>query len=143
MNQKRDIKRRVLVILASVLCLFLLTACNKELPALSSNFDPVKVEEAAKNVITLVNAQDGQAMRDMGTEEIQQELTDEAMKPVYDAIQKAGAFKEVKDIKLAGNTDSSGQEYAVFVAKAVYEKKSFIFTITFTPDMKLAGLFCK
>ncbi|WP_019850403.1 DUF3887 domain-containing protein [Desulfitobacterium sp. PCE1] len=143
MNMQRERQRRGLVILASILCLFLLTACNKELPALSSKFDPVKVEEKAKSVIALVNDRDGQTMREMGTEEIKQSLTDEAMKPVYDALQKAGAFKEIKDIQLAGNTDSSGQEYAVFVAKAVYEKKSFIVTITFTPDMKLSGLFFK
>lgn len=143
MSRQRGSRRRGLAILASILCLFLLTACNKELPALSSKFDPAKVEEKAKSVIALVNAQDGQAMREMGTEEIQQSLTDEAMKPVYDALQKAGALKEIKDIQLAGNTDSAGQEYGVFVAKAVYEKKNFIYTITFTPDMKLSGLFFK
>lgn len=143
MSRQRGGWRRGLVILASILCLFLLTACNKELPALSSKFEPVKVEEKAKSVVALVNDRDGQAMREMGTEEIKASLTDEAMQPVYDALAKAGAFQEIKDIQLAGNTDAAGQEYGVFVAKAVYEKKSFIVTITFTPDMKLSGLFFK
>lgn len=142
-SKKRDMKRRALLFLVSILCVILLAACSSE-KKLSSDFDQVKVEEAGKKVIDLVNAQDNQALRDMGVEELKQGLTDEALQPVHDRITLVGDFKGIENMEISGHTDDAGNEYAVFVARAEYgDKQAVVYTITFTKDMKLAGLFAK
>jgi len=55
-----------------------------------------------------------------------------------------GTFEEVSNISVAGSTDkTSGEEFAVAVVKAKYEIRSFTYTISFTKEMKLAGLYYK
>ena len=51
---------------------------------------------------------------------------------------------EVTSIMAYGSTDkNTGEEYAVAVAQAKYEKKSFTYTISFDTDMNLAGIYYK
>jgi len=69
-------------------------------------------------------------------------LTDDVLTLIYEAISEGGQFEKVEDMSVAGTTDSSsGEEFAVVVAKAKYEIKTFTFTISFTKQMKLAGLY--
>lgn len=71
-------------------------------------------------------------------------LTDDVMKQIYDAIGEGGTFVEIKEVSVAGAKDkASEEEFAVVVASAKYEIKTFVFTITFTKQMKLAGLYYK
>ena len=47
-------------------------------------------------------------------------------------------------MSIAGNTDKSSQEeFAVVVLKAKYEIRNFVYTLSFTKQMKLAGLYYK
>ncbi|WP_283606570.1 DUF3887 domain-containing protein [Faecalispora anaeroviscerum] len=127
-----------------VLCLALLTACNAGQKKLSTDFDQDKVKEAASKVITAVNEQDGDALRKISDDTMKSALTDDALAAVYKTIGEGGAFQEIKDVNIAGATDKDTKvEYAVAVARAQYEKKAFIYTISFTKDMKLAGLYYK
>ena len=144
MNSQREGKRRWLLILISVLCVVLLTGCNSKKQELSSDFNREKVEEAGKQVIDLVNAMDNQAIRDLGVEEIKQTLTDEAMLAVYKKIDKFGDFNGIEKSEVAGHSDKKGNEYAVYAAKVKYgPKKSIVYTLVFTKDMKLAGFSAK
>jgi len=137
------LKRKAsLLIGIAVLCLALVTGCGST--ELSDKFDRAEVESSAKEVIQLVNAKDGEAIRAMGTTAVKEALTDEQMKPVYAMVDEAGEFKDVKDIVVVGQTDKKTKtEYAVAVAKAEYENKTLTYTISFTTDMKLAGLYVK
>lgn len=127
-----------------VLCLALLTACNAGQKKLSTDFDQDKVKEATTKVITAVNEQDGDALREISDDAMKSALTDDALAAVYKAIGEGGAFKEIQDVNIAGATDKETKvEYAVSVARAQYEKKAFVYTISFTKDMKLAGLYYK
>ena len=57
---------------------------------------------------------------------------------------EGGAFESIADMSVAGSTDqSSGVEYAVVVAQAKYELRSFVYTISFDKQMQLAGLYYK
>jgi len=138
------LKRKVSLMTAiAVLCLVFLTGCGGG-PELSDKFDQAKVESSAKEVIQLVNAKDGEALRAMGTPEVKKKLTDAAMEDVYAMVDEAGVFKGVEDIRVAGYTDKKSKtEYAVVVAKAEYENRTLTYTISFTTDMELAGLYCK
>jgi len=69
-------------------------------------------------------------------------LTDDVLEQIYEAMSEGGQFENVEDMSVAGTTDtSSGEEFAVVVARAQYEIKTFTFTISFTRQMKLAGLY--
>ncbi|MCK9592725.1 MAG: DUF3887 domain-containing protein [Methanoregula sp.] len=126
--------------LAAVICFVLLTGCIGQ--ELSGDFNEGKVRNAAENVITLINNQDSEGLRELCTVRMREALTDDVLKQIYEAIGEGGQFEKVEDISVAGTTDSSsGEEFAVVVARAKYEIKTFTFTITFTKQMKLAGLY--
>jgi len=126
--------------LAAVLCFALLTGCIGQ--ELSGDFNEEEVRKGAENVITLINDQDSEGLRELCTVRMREALTDDVLKQVYEAISEGGQFEKVEDMSVAGTTDaSSGEEFAVVVARAKYEIKTFTFTISFTKQMKLAGLY--
>lgn len=140
------IKRRKLkglsIVLVGVLALFVLAGCGGT--KLSDDFREEEVKEKAEEVITLLNKKDSEAILEISTVQMKQGLTEEVFQQIYEALEEGGAFKEVEEMSVAGETDKeTDQEFAVVVAKAQYENRSFVYTITFNPQMKLAGLFYK
>ena len=126
--------------LAVVLCFALLTGCIGQ--ELSGDFNEEEVKKAAENVIMLINNQDSEGLRELSTVQMKAALTDDVLNQIYEAIGEGGQFETVEDMSVAGTTDkSSGEEFAVVVARAKYEIKTFTFTISFTRQMKLAGLY--
>lgn len=135
-------KTKYVIVLTIVICLTFLTGCMST--KLSEDFNADEVKSTAENVIDLVNSQDSEGLKEMCTVQMRDALTDATMKQIFDAIGEGGAFEQVSDITVAGSTDrSSGEEYAVAVVKAKYEHKTFTYTISFTKQMKLAGLYYK
>lgn len=137
------LKRKVsLLTMIAILCLAFLTGCGG--PKLSDDFDQAEVESSAKEVIQMVTDKDSEGLRTMSTPVMQEGFTDATFEQIYAAIDEGGSFKEVTDIRVAGQTDKDPKtEYSVVVAKAEYESKTLTFTISFTTDMKLAGLYFK
>ncbi len=126
---------------AVLMCCVLLCGC---VPALSADFNEDEVKNAAANVIALINSQDSEGLKAICNVQMRQALTDDLLAQIYEAIGEGGQFNNIKDISVSGSKDkSSGEEYALVVAKAEYEIKTFIYTITFTKQMKLAGLYYK
>lgn len=122
-------------------CVLLLGACGNQL---SSDFEQVEIEKATEEVIQLINNQDTEALRALCTVQMKTALTDEVFAQVYEIIAEGGAYDRIEDISIAGSKDSaSGEEFAMVVANAKYDIKLFTFTISFTKQMKLAGLFIK
>jgi len=109
---------------------------------LSGDFDEDEVKKAAENVIALINNQDSDGLKEICTVQMKGVLTDDTMKKVFESISEGGNFVKVEGMSVAGITDkASEEEFAVVVAKAKYEIKTFTFTISFTKQMKLAGLY--
>lgn len=126
--------------LAAVMCFVLLTGCIGQ--ELSGDFNEEEVRKAAENVIILINDQDSEGIRELCTVRMREALTDDVLDQIYEAIGEGGQFENIEDMSVAGTTDSqSGEEFAVVVARAKYEIKTFTFTISFTKQMKLAGLY--
>jgi len=140
MKQSRfSSKFRKLILVMS--CVLLLSACGNKL---SSDFDEAEIEKATEEVIQLINNQDTEAIRAMCTVQMKTALTDEVFAQVYEIIAEGGAYDRIEDMSIAGTKDSaSGEEFAMVVANAKYDIKLFTFTISFTKQMKLAGLFIK
>jgi len=128
----------VLIIVLSFL--LILNGCGVQ--KLSEDFDEEQVRKSAENVIDIINRQDTEALRELCTVQMREALTDDVLKKVYEAIGEGGAYEKIEDMSVAGMTNKqSEEEFAVVVAKAKYEIKKFTFTITFTKQMKLAGLY--
>jgi len=133
---------KITIILTAAICLSLLAGCIST--KLSEDFDEDKVKTAAENVIGLVNSQNSEGLKEICTVQMRDALTDDVMVEIYEAIGEGGAFDQVSDISVKGSTDqSSGEEFAVVTVKAKYEVRTFIYTISFTKQMKLAGLYYK
>ncbi|HAF17858.1 MAG: DUF3887 domain-containing protein [Thermacetogeniaceae bacterium] len=137
--KKLKIKSVFILALSMIICFGLLTGCGQ---GLSNDFDEAEVKSTAQEVITMVNENDSEGLREMSTAQMKSALTDDVLNQMYEAIGEAGAFEQVEEMKVAGATEND-TEYAVVVAKAKYEKRSFTYTISFNKDMKLAGFYYK
>lgn len=115
------------VVLLTMLCALLLFAAGcQSVPPLSDNFDEATVKQAAKDVVSLINAKDNEGLRTVCDETLAAALTDDKLTEVYAAISEGGAFSEFGDAIAFGATDkTTGAEYGVVVLQAKYESKSF------------------
>ena len=136
------IKRSLKTMISLVIILILLSGCSGS--SLSEGFDEEQVKEQAKEVIIILNDNDSEALLGMCTVEVKEALTEEVLESVYEALAEGGEFESLEDISVAGKKDkNSEEEFAIVVANAKYELKKVTFTITFTQQMKIAGLFYK
>ncbi len=134
--------RRIFFILLCFTLLIGLAACSSS--KLSDAFVEEDVRQAAENVIDLLNQANSEGLLKLGTPQLQAALTDEVMAKVLSDISSLGKFDKIEDMSLAGVKSQDGaQNLAVVVAKAKYENKSVIYTISFNEAMELAGLFYK
>lgn len=128
------------LILCIIICFTLLAACTN--PKLSDAFDEEEIKKSVEEVVSFINHRDSESLLEKSTVAVKNALTEDVLEEIYEAIGEGGEFKEILDISVGGQKDkSSEEEFAVAVAKAKYENKNFVYTITFTKQMKLAGLF--
>ncbi len=128
------------LVFVAMLCVALLTSCGSQ--KLSEDFNEDEVRSAAENVIALINNQDSEGLKEICTVQMKQALTDDVLEQIFEAIAEGGEFQEVTEMSLGGTKDkASEEEFAVVIAKAKYEIKTFTYTISFTKQMKLAGLY--
>lgn len=136
----RKSKIIISLILCMILVLTLMTACTSS--KLSEDFDENEVEKAVEQVISYLNNKDSQAILEISTVQMKKALTDEALEEIFETVSEGGVFKQIEEISIGGSKDkNSEEEYAVSVTKAKYENKKFTYTITFTKQMKIAGLY--
>lgn len=129
-----------LVIIIAVFCAALLPGCGGR--KLSAHFNEAEVKTAAESVVVLLNSGNAEGLVSISTVALQQALTEDVIDQIFAAIGEGGSFVEISSMAVGGSVDrASGEEYAVVVVRARYENKSFIYTITFSRQMKLAGLF--
>lgn len=135
-------RTKLFIILCFIFSFTLLVACSN--PGLSDDFDEAEVKRTAEDVISYINNKDSESILAISTVAVKNAFTEEVLQQVYEAIGEGGDFEEIKDISVGGQKDKqSEEEFAVVVAKAKYANKNFFYTITFTKQMKLAGLFYK
>ena len=132
-------------IILMLLCLTLLlgvAGCGSS--KLSESFVEEDVRQAAENVIDILNQANAKGIQELGTPQLQAALTDDVMTKVFTDLSSLGKFEKIEEMSVAGVKSQDGKEnLAVVVAKAKYENKSVIYTISFNEAMELAGLFYK
>ena len=141
MKMKKSVfKKAGALVLACMLCAVLLAGCSGQ--KLSADFVEADVKTAAGNVISLINNKDSDALLALCTVKMKDALTQDVMEKIYEAIGEGGQFESIESVSVGSQTDkASDEEFAVAVVKAKYEIKTFVFTISFTKQMKLAGLY--
>lgn len=135
-------KKLTIVLLSILISAMLLTACAGK--PLAEGFDKAKVEASAKAAVEVINTKDGAALKAMSNQKMADALTDDTLAAIFKAIDDAGTFKSFGPAAISGVTDDKTKsDYALVILKADYDKKSYIYTISFDKEMKLAGLFYK
>jgi len=139
---KSKINSICILALSMIMCFGLFSGCGGH--KLSSDFDEAEVKSAADKVIALVNEKDSEGLREISNVQMKEGLTEDVLNKIYEAIGEGGAFEKVESMSVTGATNKENdEELAVVAAKAKYKNKSFMYTISFTKDLKLAGLFYK
>lgn len=113
------------------------TACGA-----SFSYDKEEAVKKAEEIVDLTNKRDYQAIYNLMPAELQSQVSADELKKGWDPMLDAsGTFVEYS-AQTSGLTQK-GVNYIVVVVSAKYEKETRIFTISFTTDMVLAGLFMK
>lgn len=134
--------RQIILMLLCFTLLIGVSGCGSS--KLSDAFVEADVRQAAENVIDHLNQANAEGIQELGTPQLQAALTDEVMTKVFTDLGSLGKFEKIEDMSIAGVKSQDGTEnLAVVVAKAKYESKSVIYTISFNEAMELAGLFYK
>ena len=125
------------IAVTAILCLtFLLVACAAKLP---EGMTEESVTNAAQETVAQLTDKKYDDLITTMTDDMKSALTAEKLGEVWDPVEKkAGAFKSIKK-----TTIGSKDGYAVAVVNAEYEKATITFTLSYTTDMKLGGLFFK
>ena len=131
--------RRGAIVLTLLLCLIVLSACHQ----LAPGFDEEAMLEKSCQVVELCNARDYEAVIAMFDQELLGGVTAaelaEQLDPVLDEY---GKFEGFKTHAVAGSQDkNSGMDLGILALRCVYENKKVIYTITFTENNELVGLF--
>lgn len=129
-------------ILPILLLLLLCTACDGS--SLADGFDEEEVYAKAEEVLSYLHAKDTASIHSISTVMLKEGLPEETMEKVYAIIEEAGAYDAIEEKSIGGTTNKdSKEEFAVVVMQAKYELKNITYTLSFTKQMKLAGLFLK
>lgn len=130
-------------LLLLLVTVFLFAACGSG-DALTDGFSEEEVKEKAEEILEMLHAQDTEGILENSTETLKQALNEETMQQVYALIAEAGTYDSIEEMSVAGTTNKeNNEELAVTAVKAKYELKNITYTLSFTKQMKLAGLFLK
>lgn len=109
----------------------------------SDNLDEVEVISQAEEVVKLLDADDFEALRARSTESLKKILAPDEFQTVREQIGSDwGSFQSFGSVYTA-EVEQLGKRYAVVQLVAVYENLSVTYTISFSEDMKLSGLYMK
>lgn len=135
-------KLKISMLLCLIICFTLLIGCTGS--GLSEDFDVDEVIKSTEDVISFINYKNSESLLEISTVAVRNALTEDVLEEIYEAIGEGGEFLGIEDISVGGKQDKqSEEEFAVVVAKVKYELKTFTYTITFTKQMKMAGLYYK
>lgn len=129
-----------------LVCLLLsftfLIGCTRS--GLSYDFKTKEVKNKAKEVVELINNENSQALLEMSTSSLKEDLSEERLEKIYEEINKGGKFDEFGEISVGGEKDSySEEDFAITVVNTKYENKDFAYTFNFNKEMELAVFYYK
>ncbi len=121
-----------------------LTACGSP-KKLAETYNEDEVIARAKEVVDVINTLDYDAINAQLRKDLQDKLTAEQIKKGFnDKLEKAGSFKEYKNIVTLGQkSKSTGEDYAVVILICTYENSTLTYTITMDASLEIVGMYQK
>lgn len=111
---------------------------------LAEGFDETAVKAAAESAVTTLNGGDYDAFCALGADSLQGALTPAVIKnAVAQVMPDAGEFVEFSSETMSTAKDSDGNDNAVVVIVAKYEKQNVTYTVSLNKDLLLTGFYLK
>ena len=111
---------------------------------LADAFDEDTVKAAAQEAIDDTVAGEYDKVIAMMSEATQKAITAEMLETNMTAMnEQTGAFKEYKSTAVVGQKNAAGEDTAVAVIVAAFEKRSVTYTVSFNADMEIDGFWMK
>ena len=130
-------KRTLSLALCLILSLALLAGCGAA--PRPDGLTQESVTDAAAQTVAQLNDEDYDALFAGMTEEMTSAMTAEDLAAVWQPVlEAAGAFDSITKTTVGGKDG-----YGVAVVQAKYENAAVTFTLSYTPEGKLGGLFFK
>lgn len=142
-NQNLKVLLTVLLVLAA-LVLAVAWVLPKSKPLSESKiFNEAEVETALIESIDLMDANDYSALQKRASSQMVSIFTEETMKEVKAAISDDFGSRTLVGTIYDQEVRQMGKTYAVCQVTVSYENVNVVYTISFDPDMKIAGLYMK
>lgn len=137
------IRKRCVICIA--LITLILTGCSIGNDRLSEAFDKESLKQSAEKVIQSVNENDYDSFVENADSTFMSAITEEVfVAQVVGYIKQKGKFVSFgNEVVVGQKDDKTGVEYGVAVIVAEYEEEQAQFTVSFTQEMKLAGIWVK
>lgn len=137
MEGDEKVRKKLFLLSAAVLCLFLLAGCKGK--ALPDGMTEETVLSAGQEIVDLLVEGDCQGVYDRLRQDVQTTTTVEEIISYRDTVlDGVGEYKQVSNSMVTGITDEE-QQQGIAVIYCKYDKKSIRFRVAFDPDMELIG----
>ena len=132
-------KRKVLSILIIGAALLLLIGCNKTKKL--EVFTKDKLEEKASEVFETIQERDFDKLRELASDSLKEELTDENIAQIDEYLDEVGEFKKIKKKSYRELKEKEGDDVlGVVYYNVQYFEQKINYTFTFDKDYNFIGL---
>lgn len=132
-------KRKVLSILIISAALLLLIGCNKTKKL--EVFTKDKLEEKASEVFETIQERDFDKLRELASDSLKEELTDENIAQIDEYLNEVGEFKKIKKKSYRELKEKEGDDVlGVVYYNVQYFEQKINYTFTFDKDYNFKGL---
>lgn len=132
-------KRKVLSILIISAALLLLIGCNKTKKL--EVFTKDKLEEKASEVFETIQERDFDKLRELASDSLKKELTDENIAQIDEYLDEVGEFKKIKKKSYRELKEKEGDDVlGVVYYNVQYFEQKINYTFTFDKDYNFKGL---
>lgn len=132
-------KRKVLSILIISAVLLLLMGCSKTKKL--EVFTKDKLEEKASEVFETIQERDFDKLRELASDSLKEELTDENIAQIDEYLDEVGEFKKIKKKSYRELKEKEGDDVlGVVYYNVQYFEQKINYTFTFDKDYNFKGL---
>lgn len=135
-------KKRMRFFAAALAALVLLSGCKVSGNPLPEGMEEGAVLEQGREIVTLLNSGEYQAVYDSLRADAQETSSPEAIQSyMEERLEKAGAYKREEDAMATGQTlKETSEKYGTAVFYCKHEKKNLMYRVAYSTDMELMGI---
>lgn len=139
----RGMKKNIKLGILAVLMMVLLAGCGNRTMPLAEVFQQEQLERQTIQIVDWLNTGEYEQVYGTFREDMKQVLPVEELQSVCaETYGDAGAFAQIGS-KVTSGQKIEGEDYAVVMVKAQYEKKIVTFQVGYDADMQVVGLYIK